>query len=95
MALSHDEIDKYLCDIFLGSVIAYIKDTFVKFIYPNNNIKQKATLLYDKSYEDAKREGLLPLEELKVIIEKRESDYQEEKFRFKSLEDNSSPENIT
>jgi SepF-like predicted cell division protein (DUF552 family) len=86
MALSHDEIDKYLCDIFLGSVIAYIKDTFVKFIYPNNDIKQKAKLLYDKSYDNAKREGLLPLEELKVIIEQRDIITEEERFHLKSLE---------
>jgi hypothetical protein len=73
MFLSHEELSNYITKISSGKDYIYIEDrnTFVVIQYPTNNIKQQATLIYEAAYEDALKEGLLPLKDFEKLLEER------------------------
>lgn len=71
MDISFDDVEKYLVDIFSGCVYTRVGDLSLVFRFPTNKIKQMAYLMYQKSFDEAIKNGLLPLKELEELIEKR------------------------
>ncbi len=71
MSLTYDEVEKYLVRIFSGIFYTYEDDFLLVFKFPSNEIKQRADLIYDKSFESAVKNGLLPIKELEELIESR------------------------
>jgi len=71
MELSSDEIDRYLNSIFTGQKFVYIKDELFIFKQPDNIAKIKSDLIYDRAYESALSQGILPIKELEVLIKER------------------------
>lgn len=75
MDLSYDELDKCLTKIFTGqemvSINDGIKNVCVVFKQPDNSIKAHASFLYDESYTNAIKDGLLSKTDLENLIEER------------------------
>lgn len=69
--LSYEEVERYLSKIFTGKHYVYIDDLLVVFKFPASNIKQKADLMYQRSYNSAVKEGILPVKDLEELVEKR------------------------
>lgn len=85
MSLTPNEIENYLVKIFTGISYIYINDTFIKFIFPNNEIKQKANLIYERSYSKALSQGMLSVEDLEKLIEERNLITEKDKLQLKKL----------
>ncbi len=73
MVLSYDDLEVILLGIFTESSIVYIDsiNDYVLFKHVSNKYKLLSNMVYKKAYKDAIRDGLLPIDELKTIIEKR------------------------
>ena len=71
MELTYDEIERHLISIFSGIAYNYVDDLLVVFKHPTNEIKQRANLIYERSFDDAVKSGILPLAELEILVEKR------------------------
>ena len=73
MDLNHEELERYLYRIFTGIDFTYIKsvDDDIMFTQPSNVDKMKANFVYNKSYDSAVSEGMLPIEDLEKLIAKR------------------------
>lgn len=87
MELSFEEIDKYLSKIFSSTQCFYIDDTLFVFKFPSNEIKQRADVIYDKSLEDAIKEGMLPAKQLEELVERRNLITSEDISKLKKLKD--------
>jgi hypothetical protein len=85
MSLTYDEIDNHLCDIFEGSKCVYLGETRLVFKFPSNRLKQQAKLVYDKSYQSAVEEGMLPTDKLEEVINRRQLVSAEEMVTLKKL----------
>lgn len=72
MSLTYEEVENHLYDVFLGTKCVYIDDVLLVFKHPSNEIKQRAALIYSRSYDDAIKEGMLSNEDLSALIEKRQ-----------------------
>ena len=86
MSLTYDEIDNILIDIFTGQRYVFIDDHIFLFKFPDNNIKQFGTVVYDRSYENALSEGLLPLRQLEKLVIERNVFTELDKKMIKKLE---------
>lgn len=75
MELSYEEVDSYLLKIFTGQEIKNItkgsEEVYVLFKQPSTQIRLRASLVYDKAYTLALKEGLYPISELEKLLEKR------------------------
>lgn len=71
MSLTYDEIDQYLVYIFSGVKYVDVDDFFLVFKHPTNKIKHKAQFIYNKAFNDAIKDGMLPVKELEELIEKK------------------------
>jgi len=73
MILSHEEIDNYLSRISSGKEYLFVEDRqdFIVVTYPRLEVKQQANLIYDNAYQEALKEGLLPLQEFEKLLEER------------------------
>jgi hypothetical protein len=71
MDLTHEEIERYLNIIFTGQESLYINDELFIFKHPDNFIKTKADLLYEKSFKYAVDDGMLPIKDLEALIKAR------------------------
>jgi hypothetical protein len=69
--LTSEEIEHYLLLIFTGEKLEYIDNTLFIFKQPNNHIKMKASIVYNKSLDSAKSEGLLTVSEFEKLIKER------------------------
>jgi SepF-like predicted cell division protein (DUF552 family) len=87
MSLAHDEIEHYLTRIFTGKGYAYVGDFLLVFKFPSNEIKQRAQLVYDHSYEEAVKAGMLPSEKLEELVEARNLITADEIKKLKKLKD--------
>lgn len=87
MSLTHEEIEIYLARIFAGFDYAYVGDELLVLKFPSNKIKLRASLVYERSFEEAKAQGMLPVEELRTLIEKRNLITEVDKIRLKKLTD--------
>lgn len=85
MSMTYDEIDQHLVYIFTGIKYIYIDDMFLVFKYPSNDIKQRASLVYDRSFENAVKGGMLPVKQLEELITKRNLITAEEIKRLNTL----------
>jgi SepF-like predicted cell division protein (DUF552 family) len=85
MVLTYDEIDQHLIYIFNGVMYTYIDDLLLLLKFPSNDIKQRAQLVYKKSFDDAVKKGILPVKELEELIEKRNLITVEEILQLKKL----------
>ena len=73
MELTHEEVESYINKIASGKAYVFtdLDTSFIEIKYPNNELKQQASLMYDKAYDDAISSGLLPLEDFeKLLIER-------------------------
>jgi HPt (histidine-containing phosphotransfer) domain-containing protein len=86
MDLSAEEIERHLSIIFTGQKFIYIDDTLFVFKHPDNIMRMKSDLVYDRAYDKALSQGMLPVKELEVLIRDRgifteEDDNQLERLR--------------
>lgn len=88
MSLNYEETESYLNKVFSGMDYVYIDDdTLVVFKYPSFDIRQRAKLVYQKSFSSAVSQGMLPLVELEALVEKRNIITISDKFNIKKLQD--------
>ncbi len=86
MDVTHEQLERYLCKIFTGNYLLYInngsEDICIEFIQPDNSIKLRANLIYDKAYNKAISEGMLIAKDLEKLIKERNifTDKDEEKL---------------
>lgn len=85
MSLSHEQIEQYLVKISSGIEYQYVGDTLLIFKFPEDKVLQKAKLIYDRAYDKAVADGMLPVSELEELIEKRNLISQEELNKLKRL----------
>lgn len=71
MGLSADEIDRYLNIIFTGQKFVYIDNELFVFKHPNNIIKMRSDLIYDRAYDSALSQGMLPVKDLETLMKER------------------------
>jgi hypothetical protein len=90
MDITHEQLDRYLCKIFTGIDVLYIKDgsedICIEFRQPDNTIKLRANLVYDKACDKAIDEGMLATEDLKKLIKKRNIFTEADEEKIKKLE---------
>ena len=90
MDITHEEIERYLCKIFIGSDLLYLErdseDVCIRFKQPNNHTRVRASFFYDKSYDKAISEGMLSTEDMEKLIKKRNLFTEEEEDKLSSLE---------
>lgn len=75
MDITHEQLERYLVEIFTGKKLVYInngsEDICIEFRQSNNIVRLRANIIYDESYDDAISEGLLSTKDLeKLIIER-------------------------
>jgi hypothetical protein len=87
MSLTYDEMEKYLVRVFTGVEYKNIDGTLLIFKFPDNIIKQRAQVIYDKNFDDAVKGGMLPTQQLEELVEKRNLITQEEIKKLKKLRD--------
>ena len=82
MDLTAEEVERYLNRIFTGTELFILDDRIFVFKQPDNDIKAKADLIYDKAYRRAIDSGMLCLKDLEALITKRGlfTDYDQEKL---------------
>jgi len=86
MDITHEQLERYLCKIFTGINVLYIKDgskdICIEFRQPDNTIKLRANLVYDEACDRAISEGMFTTEALKELIKERNifTDADEEKL---------------
>lgn len=88
--LSYEDVEKYLTYIFTGEKYVNIKsglnDINLIFKYPNNKIKQVADFVYDRSFDEAVKQGMLPKKELEALIIRKGFFTEEDEARILKLE---------
>ncbi len=87
MALSYDEVERYLNRIFSGILYTYEDDFLLVFKFPSNEMKLRADSVYDKSFEDAIKGGILPVKELEELMDRRNLITAVEILKLKKLKD--------
>ena len=86
MDLSIDQIDHYLRRIFSRSSIETIDDLYIVFRMPDNFTRMRAFDIYNKAYEKACVEGILPKVDLEKLIDDRNIITIEDKLNLSRLE---------
>ncbi len=75
MDITHEQLERYLCKIFTGNYLLYMNDgsenICIEFRQPDNSIKLRSNLVYDKAYNRAMSEGMLATKDLEKLIKKR------------------------
>jgi len=69
--LDDDSVESYILCISTGVLYRIIDEEFIFFKYPDNKLRMKADLFYDKEYEKAIFDGLLDRNSMEKLIEKR------------------------
>jgi len=88
MSFTYEETDAYLIKVFSGCDYVYVDDdTLVVFKFPSFEIKQRARVVYQKSFSSAVSQGMLPVAELEALVEKRNIITVADKFNVKKLQD--------
>jgi hypothetical protein len=85
MDIDLNVIEQLLVDVFTGQKYVYIDGTFLGFRFPTNDVKQRANIIYEKSYAEAIDSGILPLKELESLVDKRNLITAEEILKLKKL----------
>jgi hypothetical protein len=71
MSLTYDALEHYLARVFSGTEYIYIEDFLLVFKFPSNELKQKAQLFYQRSFDSAVKDGMLPMVDLEKLVERR------------------------
>jgi len=71
IALTYDELSTYLLIIFTGERIKNYRDINVLFKQPSNRIRMLSEITYNTSYQEAKNEGLLSVDDWEKLITDR------------------------
>lgn len=73
MELTHDEVESVITKISSGKAYVYIEDnlSFVEVTQPCNELKQRADIIYNNSYNEAIESGLLPLKDFIELLKSR------------------------
>ena len=71
MDLTYEEVEKYLARIFSRILYIYENDSLLVFKFPDNELKQRSDLVYDRAFEKAVESGILPAKNLEELIDKR------------------------
>ncbi len=73
MELTHEEVENYINKIASGKdyILTDLGASFIEVRCPTNELKQQASLIYDKAYNEALNSGLLPLEDFEKLLIKR------------------------
>jgi hypothetical protein len=87
MSLTHERIEYYLSKVFTGTDYKYVEDTLLVFRFPDNDIKQRAQLIYERSFKDAVDGGMLPAKNLEELISARNLITEDEIRKLKKLQD--------
>jgi hypothetical protein len=85
MELTHEEIDKYLEQIFTGTKIVDVGSEILVFKFPDAITRMKARRIYDYEYKCSLEEGLLSTEDMKKLIESRHLVTESERTKLSSL----------
>jgi CRISPR/Cas system-associated endoribonuclease Cas2 len=85
MELTHEEIDKYLEQVFAGTKIVDIGSDIVVFKFPDILTRMKARRIYEYEYQHSLEEGLLSTEAMKKLVESRHLITDEERNQVSSL----------
>ena len=73
MELTHEEVENLINKIASGKDYIFLEKElqFIEVVYPGNELKQRASLIYNKAYKDAIDNGLLPLEKFEKLLLER------------------------
>jgi len=90
MEISDNDLDAYLHKIFVGYDYRYIEkgsgEILLKFKHPDIKTKVEAQFVYDRAYKRATELGMLPVEELAELIDKRQIFSEKDRLRLTKLE---------
>jgi len=85
MLLTDEETGRYLNQVFIGQQSLYIEDKLFLFKQPDNYIKMQASLIYDKTYNEAIETGMLSVKVLEELLEKRQIISEKEQKELEGL----------
>ena len=71
MLLTDEETECYLNQVFIGQQLVYIEDKLFLFKQPDNYVKMQASLVYDKTRNEAIKSGMLSVKMLEELLEER------------------------
>ncbi len=90
MDITHEQLERYLVEIFTGKKLVYINDgskgICIELRHTNNTTKLRANIIYDESYDKALSEGLYTVEDLEKVIKERNIFTEEDQDRIDKLE---------
>lgn len=86
MSMTYSEIERYLSCIFSNIKYIYVDDLLLVFRYPDNETKQRADLVYARSFDEAVKAGMLPMAQLEELIDKRSIINAQEVIKLKKLQ---------
>jgi len=85
MELTHEEIDKYLEQVFTSAKIVDLGSEIVVFKFPDVLTRMKARRIYEYEYQQSLEEGLLSTDDMRKLIESRHFISDEDRNRVSSL----------
>ena len=71
MDLDLNAVEQLLAGIFTGQKYVHVDDILLGFKFPSNNLKQRANVVYERAFVEAVDNGMLPLKELEILVDKR------------------------
>lgn len=71
MNLTYEELELLIQKISVGKTYVYTGTGFVTLIQPDNELKLKSHFIYEESYKQAIKDGLLAKKDLEVLIKER------------------------
>lgn len=86
MSLSYEDIEDYLCKIFLGKEFVYLNDELLTLVFPSNETRHRATLVYRRAYENALNGGMLSAKDLEELLDRKKFISSEEIQKLKVLQ---------
>jgi len=90
MDISENDLEAYLYKIFVGYDYRYVQkgsgEILLKFKHPDIDTKVEAQFIYDRAYKEALSLGMLPVEKLAELIDKRQIFSEANKKRLSKLE---------
>lgn len=83
--LDDDSVEKYILCISTGILYKFIDEDLICFKYPDNKLRMKSELFYDKEYEEAVADGLLDRNSMEELIKKRNLFTEEDQNKLDKL----------
>jgi len=71
MDITHEEVERYLEQIFSRSKIVDINESTILFKYPSVSDMMKARLIYERDYKKSLEEGLISSNEMQKLLKNR------------------------